>query len=170
MTTETHEHNGNVVPIRQKGRATPAPLPQGPHAVVVLGERSYVVTPPTWSKEEAWRDALTEPVRAIIGLMNQWLGQQNGTDTSTAVDALKQIDLSQLIAQFESAVLGMPSLVFEAVLSYAPAIEADREYIREHAYSYQLYDALWKIVQLAYPLGQVVKMFSGPTVSSTSKN
>jgi hypothetical protein len=182
MTAETAEkivsiENGKAG--RAKGRGVPPlpeALPAGAHAIVALGQRSYVLEPQTWKREREWRERVTEPVRAVIGLLNTVVGQEgdDGQDARQRVAAaLMQTDLMGLIRQAEHHVLGLPDMIFDAVVTYSPRLEADRSYIEEHATSAQVYAAFWEVVKLAYPLGRVMEMFSprrGPTAGTTSKS
>lgn len=181
-TTEKIVSIENGKPPRVKDRQTPPlpePVPAGAHAIVVLGQRTYVLEPQTWKREREWRERVTEPVRALVGLLNTVVGESRddedeGQDGRARIAAaLMQADLMGLIRQAETHILGLPDLVFDAVVSYSARLEADRAYIEEHATSAQVYAAFWEVVKLAYPLGRVMEMFSprrGPAAGTTSRS
>ncbi len=77
-----------------------------------------------------------------------------------------------LTRQAEQHILGLPDLVFEAVVTYSPALERDREHIEERATSAEFYAAFREVVKLAYPLGKAMAMFSprGQAAATTSRS
>lgn len=147
---------------------------------VELGERTYEVHEAGLKRAKAFRHrfyanvqpVLQQAVRALdldLEGLDDVEQLKNPQGLLAALPALTP----QLLPLLESLVVDALDEAIELVFLYAPAVEADREYLDEHGTESQFVAAFLEVVKLAVPLatgqlGGIASGLRGQPISSSS--
>lgn len=139
-----------------------------PSVNVTLGEKTYAITPLPIGPAKAWRERVREPFRELTGIIAGYQDLQLvGEDGQ-----VNAAGIASLIGSAEGLLLGAVDLISDLVIDYAPALQADRDYIDNHAYDAQMVAAFKEVLRLAFPLGEIRSLVNGlknPMISMNSQ-
>lgn len=127
---------------------------------VILGGQQYTIEQRSMKQNLAFRDKVTDPIQKIAVLLTSWkdIEISNGGDILALIGVVKDV------------LLGSMDIVIGALFSYSPTLEADRERIENEAYDDEAIAAFGEVLKLAYPLDQLVSVWSGRNATQTSTN
>lgn len=131
-------------------------------ATVTLGGRQYTITPPPIRQSKAWREKLAVPFATLSVAL-----ESAGT---LELDIRQMADIAELVRRFSGVLIGSIDTVLDLLFEYSPVLASDREWIEQNAYDDEALEAFMEVLKLAYPLGTLGQILSGPTVSRTSSN
>lgn len=129
---------------------------------VTLGGRKYTVVAPPIRQSKAWREKLAIPFASLTIALE--------TAATAELDVRHLASISDLVKRFSGVLIGSIDTMLDLLFEYSPALASDREWIEENAYDDEALEAFTAILSLAYPLGTLGQILSGPTVSRTSSN
>jgi hypothetical protein len=126
---------------------------------VSLAGREYSIQQLPIKANRAWREKFEELIGKLVSLIREGLELSskkfpNEDGLLKAVSNLLAIrleDISQVLVNSIDMVEG-------SVFEYAPEIAADREWIEDEAFDDELIAVFMKVVQLAYPFGQIMSL------------
>lgn len=119
-------------------------------AVVELGGREFLIQALNMKGAREWREQFSKPVQQVLGMLNQMQGVELN-DIGNAAGVLQQVG---------TFLLGSVDILVEALFAYSPELEMNREWIEENADDTQAMGALWAVLQLAYPFGNLVTLLN----------
>jgi hypothetical protein len=130
-------------------------------AAVNLGGQEFVIEALPMGAARRWRAKFGQPLETILGVL------QNAPH----INLQDAQNLSSLIQQVGGLVLGSTDLLVDALFDYAPALAAEREWIEENADDSEALAALWEVLKLAYPFGDLLNMLGrGQATIGTKSN
>lgn len=145
-------------PVRRAGSSETDVAKSARERTVVLGEKKFVVRALSMKAARAWRKDFGEPLQVIIGVL-QNAGEIELTSTTHVASLLNEVG---------PLLLGSVDILVEALFAYSPTLEAEREWIEEHADDVEAMAALWEVLQLAYPFGGLLdRLSSGASTIGT---
>lgn len=112
---------------------------------VTLAGVTYRIEQLPMRANKEWRDNLGAPVMGLINLI-QGFGNLE----------LKTEDILKIVGVVKDLLLNSMDTLLNALFSYSPVLETDRERIETEAYDDEAIAALGVVVGLAYPLDQVL--------------
>lgn len=115
---------------------------------VRLGERDFEVKTAGFARSKPWKKRLIDDVKPLfeeIGLAADFKIDEPG-------------DLLRLIPLLEILFLDGIETIFDLLIAYSPALEAEREYIEAHSTDKQILAAFQGVLKLADPFGVVQMM------------
>lgn len=115
---------------------------------VKLGEREYGIQTASFLRSKPWKKRLLAEIEPLF----EQIGGVGDMQFETPADLLKLIPIA------ESLFLDGIETVFDLLVAYSPALEADREYIEAHATDKQILVAFQEVVKLADFFGIVEQM------------
>ena len=129
---------------------------------VVLGEKEYTITEAGHRRAKGWKKAfltsLYQPLQAQLVELNAL--DLNGLDLG---------DLPTLSPFVTTLLTDYVDAIAELVITYAPALEDDREAILDTASDRQFLAAFWEVLKLANPLSvEALAQLSGLAKIGTS--
>ncbi len=119
-------------------------------AEVILGGELYMIHALNMKAARQWRREFSKPIQAALSMMDQVQGVEI-SDVGNAASVLQQV------ATF---LLGSVDVLVDALFAYSPELQADRERIEETADDTEAMEALWEVLKLAYPFGNLVTLFN----------
>jgi hypothetical protein len=124
---------------------------------VSLAGREYSIRQLPIKANRAWREKFEDPIQRLVGSFRDalHLTSQEFPDGKGLLLGVGGF-LATHIEDVTQILLGSFELVEEAVFAYAPEIAADRERLEEEAFDDEMIAAFLKVVQLAYPFGQLM--------------
>lgn len=131
-------------------------------AKVTLGGRDYTIAAAPIRQSKLWREKLALPFSSLTIALE--------TTSKVELDVGQLMDMADLVRRFSGVLIGSIDTMLDLIFEYSPVLEQDREWIEENAYDDEALEAFTKILALAYPLGQLMSIISGPSVSKTSSN
>lgn len=144
---------------------------EGRGALVVLGGREFTIQALPMKAAREWREKFSEPLQVIIGVMRN---AGNIQLTKTNEDGSEAVDLSVVAGLLQSVgglLLGSMDLLVEALFAYSPELQRERDWIEDTADDTEALAALWRVLQLAYPFGNLVTFInSGVNTIGRSKS
>lgn len=129
-------------------------------ATVTLGEREFTIQTAPFIRSKPWRKRLVTELRPIF---DQISGAQDMTFE-------KPDDLLKVWPVVEGLLVDGVDLIFDLLIAYSDTLEAEREYIENHATEGQIWQAFQEVLRLSDFLG-ISSMFGrriGLTMSATS--
>ncbi len=140
-------------------------------AAVTLGGKSYTIHALPMKAAREWRERFGEPLQIIIGVLRS---AGNIQLTTTNEDGSESVNLdvaAGLLQQVGGLLLGSIDLLNDALFDYSPELQRDREWIEENADDTEALAALWGVLQLAYPFGNLVTFVNnGVSTIGRSRN
>lgn len=112
---------------------------------VRLGERDFEIQTASFIRSKPWKKRLLEDIKPLFERLS---GAGEIQFNSAA-------DLFQLVPLVEDLFVDGLETVFELLIAYSPALEAERDYIEAHATDKQILNAFQEAVKLADPFGMV---------------
>jgi hypothetical protein len=124
---------------------------------VSLAGREYSIQQLPIKANRAWREKFEDPIEKLVSSFRDAL-QLSSKEFPDGKGLLLAVGgfLTTHLEDVTQILVGSIDLVEEAVFEYAPQIAADRELIEEKAFDDELIAAFMKVVQLAYPFGQLM--------------
>ncbi len=110
---------------------------------VQLGEREYTFSEQPRPRVKPWRARLFAEVKPLFGQL----------EGATSLSFDQPGDLLKVLPLLETVLLDGLDTVVELAVTFAPELEADREYIEQHATEKQILAAFQEAVKLADPFG-----------------
>lgn len=110
-----------------------------------LGNREYTVQTAGFIRSKPWKKRLVEEIKPLF----ERLHDAPNMEFDTAADLFKLFPL------VEDLFIDGLETVFDLLIAYSPALEADKEYIEAHATDKQILRAFQEVVVLADPFGMV---------------
>ena len=130
-----------------------------PSATITLGGADYTIEALPMKRARAWRAEFQKPLETIIGVL------QNADN----IEINGAADIAALLNQLGGLLLGSMDILANALFKYCPYLNRDE--IEETATDEEALAALWEVLKLAYPFGNLVAMVSrGAARVGTSKN
>jgi hypothetical protein len=119
-----------------------------------------------------WKEKFKEPLGDILGLVDDLRDKFGAGFELNNVDDLiflKDVVLNSVVLDYA---IGGFDIILDMVISYSPALEADRDWIEENAYDEQVVTALTEELRLALPFQSLAEALSGSGLPSepTGKN
>lgn len=114
-------------------------------ATVLLGEKEYIVREASHVRAAPWTRRLMSEVRPLF----EQVKEAQGIEFSTPADLL------QLWPLVEHLFTGALDKLYEMLIAYSPELEADQQYIADHATNRQILAAFQEVVRLADPFDLV---------------
>lgn len=115
---------------------------------ITLGEREYEVKEAPFSRSKPWKKRLLSEVRPVFeqlaGLPDMEFGKPD--------------DLLQLLPVVEDLFLDGLDTLHDLLLAYSADLEADADYISDHASDRQILESFQEVLQLADPFGVIQAM------------
>lgn len=146
------------------------------YAEIGLGEKTYRVPAAGLTRSEQWRSRLQLEINAILGLLKERGGIFKDVDPANlkeTISGLSAIELVPVIGSlFAQLNISMSSLG-EIVCLYNQELDADREYILEHATTKQAVAAVMEMVKFEFPFGLIFGQNGktpGPPAATTPMN
>lgn len=129
---------------------------------VSLGEREFEVQTAGFKRAKPWKARLFADVKPLF----EKVGASTNIEFATPTDLLKLLPLAE-----ELFVDGL-DLVCDMLITYSPALEAERDYIEEYATDKQILAAFQEVAALADPFGMIQLMTRrfGRAVTGTSSS
>lgn len=140
---------------------------------VSLAGREYSIEQLPIKANRAWREKFEAPVEKLASAFRDAvsLGSRDFPDGNGLLQAVGDLLRThmEIVAQ---VLINSIDMVGDAVCEYAPEIAADWGRIEEEAFDDELLAAFLKVVQLAYPFGQLVDLATrlGQMGTTTSPN
>lgn len=119
-------------------------------AVVTLGGKEFLIQAQNMKGARQWREEFSKPVQQVLGMLNQMQGVEL-SDIGNAAGVLQQVG---------TFLLGSVDILVDALFAYSPALQLEREWIEENADDTDAMGALWAVLQLAYPFGNLVTLLN----------
>jgi hypothetical protein len=145
-------------------------IEQGPYktevqirvATVTLGDKDYEITEAPILRSRAWRERFYQTIAPLL----KELGGVQG------VEFERPDDLLQLLPLAEQIVVNALTEVVDLLLLYSPELEADQDYILNHATERQAVRAFQEVVKLAIPfeIDRMIARSPGLVTAMTSSN
>lgn len=117
---------------------------------VALGGREFEVAALPMGPSKRWRQKFGQPLEIILGVL------QN----ADRINLQNVQDLTALVQQMGGLLLGSMDILTDALFAYSAALRQEREWIEEHADDPEALAALWEVLKLAYPFGNMVDMLN----------
>ena len=175
------------IPITNGGAAAqpaPAPAPQpiqiqqsddAPkhdknRLTVTLGGRRYEIARKHIKEAAAWREKFKNEFGLMIGVFE--IAQTYTAKNESIGQSMEKMGLGEaagIAKNFTSLFLNSMDTVLAMVYSYAPSLEADKDYIESNAYDEDIVDIFIKILLMAYPAGKLTALISGAIARGTGK-
>lgn len=125
---------------------------------VKLGERDYTINTLPIGRSKIWRESLAQPFGELT----------NALQTASIVEINQFGDIAGLVRQLSGTLLGSVDKMLDLLFQYSDTLAQDRAYIEENAFDDEALEAFTEVLKLAYPLGQLVGVVTGRTVSKIS--
>ena len=145
-------------------------IKQGPYgtevqirvATVTLGDKDYEITEAPILRSRAWRERFYQTIAPLL----KELGGVQG------VEFERPEDLLQLLPLAEQIVVNALTEVVDLLLLYSPELEADQDYILNHATERQAIRAFQEVIKLAIPfeIDRLIARSPGLVKAMTSSN
>lgn len=119
-------------------------------AVVELGGREFMIQALNMKAARQWREDFSQPVQQVLGMLNR-MKDVELSDIGNAAGVLQQVG---------TFLLGSVDVLVDALFAYSPELQAERDWIEENADDTQAMAALWAVLQLAYPFGNLVTLLN----------
>jgi hypothetical protein len=127
---------------------------------VTLGGKEFTVYAANMRHSRQWRQQFQEPVSAIMGIL------QNAHNINLESVA----DIAGLLNQAGTLLVGSVDFLIDAMFAYSPELQAHYDWILDHADDEEAIAALWEVLKLAYPFGNLVSLLDGQASSGTSSS
>jgi hypothetical protein len=131
-------------------------------ATVTLGDKDYEITEAPILRSRTWRERFYQTIAPLL----EQLGGVKGAEFETPEDLL------QLLPLAEQIVVNALTEVVDLLLLYSPELEADRDYILNHATERQAIRAFQEVLKLAIPfeIDRLIARNPGLLRAMTSSN
>jgi hypothetical protein len=116
--------------------------------VVKLGEKEYTIQQASFLRSKPWKKRLLEDIKPLFEKLNG----------AGSIQFNQAADLFQLFPLVEDLFIDGIDTVFELLVAYSPAIEADKDYVAANATDKQILSAFQEAVKLADPFGMVSQL------------
>lgn len=123
---------------------------------VVLGGKEFQVTQQPMRDEAAWRKQLQEKIAPLLELARSF----------GAIEFNGPADVATFIERFAPLLLDAPDTMLQLLFDYSPELAIRAEEIETTAYSDEVMEALKAVLALAYPFGQLARMFTPSSLSA----
>lgn len=118
---------------------------------VDLGGRKFSIAALNIQRSRQWRETFARPFEELVGVM----AAAGGIELTNAAS------LGKLVGVLKDTLLHSTDLLLDALFAYAPVLQAEREWIEEHATDEEALTALMEVLRLAYPLGVFASLVRG---------
>lgn len=140
---------------------------------VTLGGKSYLVKQLAIRANREWRKRFDEPVDKLLSAFQE-VGKVSQREFADGKEMAKTIGtlLVARAGEIVGVLLDSMDLVLDGLFAYAPALEADREYIETTATDDEAMKAFVEVLKLAYPFGVLLNLAGqiGRSADATSPN
>lgn len=138
-------------------------------AEVVLGGKTFTIQALPMKPAREWRERFGEPLQIVIGVLRNAGNLQLTTTNEDGGESVNLPMVAGLLQQVGELLLGSIDLLNDALFEYSPELQREREWIENNADDAEALAALWRVLQLAYPFGNLV-MFVNNGVSTIGKS
>lgn len=140
---------------------------------VELAGKKYKVTQLTIRKNREWRERFDKPIGVILDaatLVGDLAGKKYDQKGALMSDLF--VAITARAADIGTLLMDSMEIVLDALYAYAPAIQADKEFVEENAFDDEAVRAFGEVLKLAYPFGQLISLVSqiGPSGDTISQN
>ena len=125
---------------------------------VKLGDKEYTIDMLPIGQSKKWRESLSQPFTELTQAL----------ETASIVEINQFGDIAGLVRKLSGTLLGSVDKMLDLMFEYAPQLAQDRDYIELNAFDDEALEAFTEILKLAFPLGTLLAVVSGRTVSKTS--
>lgn len=115
-----------------------------------LGEKEYEITEAGFVISRPWKKRLMEEIKPLFGQISD----------APNIEFETPADLFKLFPLVESILIDGVATIFELLIAYSPVLQADQEYIANHATERQIVALFREVVLLADPFGVIAKLSS----------
>lgn len=129
---------------------------------IQLGEREYTISEAPRVRSRPWKERFMMEINPLFARISDAKDREiNGPE-----------DILALFPVFESLFTSSFDEIFELLITYAPELEADREYIENHATDKQIFAGFLGVTRLADPFGMVdiLRLMIGRRIFRTQSN
>lgn len=126
-------------------------------ATVVLGGKEFTIYALPMKAARQWRADFAQPLQDVLEVLRH-MQQVELRDVGQAAEVLQQVG---------TYVLGSVDLLVEALFAYSPELASQREWIENHADDTEAMAAVWQVLKLAFPFGQILQLVRGANTIGT---